>query len=285
VTYSSGSTNCGVPTRLQASGSRSRRSKGLKKNARASAYGPAGLPSSTSAIARPDDREWQAVQEIFLASRPKFVRMAYGILRNREDAEDAVQDALLSAYVHLHAFEGRSALLTWFGRIVLNASFMIRRKRKSSRIEFFPESSDTGDGTWIEGIPASEPDPEMYSAERETLALIDGLLDKMSPMLRQAFTMTYIKGMSTAEACVLLGVSAGTFKSRLFRARRHLTNHVQRSLVAPIRRLTHSTLFRSRTNSLTRAAEPGELPHPGIAFSALTPLSYASASGTLHAND
>jgi RNA polymerase sigma-70 factor, ECF subfamily len=280
VTYASGSANCGVLTRPQASGSRSRRSEVLEMNPRTGAYGPAGRPSSTSAIARSDDREWQAVQEIFLASRPKFVRMAYGILRNREDAEDAVQDALLSAYVHLRAFEARSALMTWFGRIVLNASFMIRRKRKSSRIESLPESSHTFDGTWIEGIPASEPDPEMYSAERETLALIDGLLDKMSPMLRQAFTMTHFKQMSTAEACALLGVSAGTFKSRLLRARRHLTNQLQRSLVAPIRRLTHSTLFRSRTNSLTRAAEPGELPP---AFSAMTRR--ASDSGTLHAND
>jgi DNA-directed RNA polymerase specialized sigma24 family protein len=98
--------------------------------------------------------------------------MAYTILRNKEDAEDAVQDALLSAYVHLRAFEGRSALTTWFSRIVLNASFMIRRKWKSSHIEFFPEPSTNDDTSWIEKVPTSEPDPEISCTEGETLEFI-----------------------------------------------------------------------------------------------------------------
>jgi hypothetical protein len=55
-----------------------------------------------------------ALQEMFRASRPRFVATAYSILRNKEDAEDAVQDAVLSAYVHLRNFEGRSAFTTWF---------------------------------------------------------------------------------------------------------------------------------------------------------------------------
>ena len=54
-----------------------------------------------------------------LASREQFLRMAYVVLRNREDAEDALQDALISAYKHLRSFEGRSALKTWFTRVVL----------------------------------------------------------------------------------------------------------------------------------------------------------------------
>ena len=271
VTYVSGSANCSVPTRLPL-GSRSRRSEGSKKIARPNAGGATGRPSRTFVSLPPNEREWQTFQEMFLASRSAFVRMAYRILRNREDAEDAVQDALLSAYVHLRAFEGRSAFTTWFGRIVLNASFMIRRKRKLSRIEFFPESSVTDYSSWIEKIPASGPDPEMSCAEEETHACIGVLLGKMSPMLRRAFTMTYFEEMSTAQACALLGISAGTFKSRLFRARRHLLNQVQRSLVAPIRRLAHSAFFRSRADLQTLGAKSAELPSRGIAFSAWSGL-------------
>jgi DNA-directed RNA polymerase specialized sigma24 family protein len=55
---------------------------------------------------------------MFLASRAKFTGLACGILQNKEDAEDAVQDALVSAYVHLRRFEGRSAIKTWFTRVV-----------------------------------------------------------------------------------------------------------------------------------------------------------------------
>lgn len=285
MTYASGSANRTAPGRVQTSGSRSRRLDGLKKNARPNACGPSGRSCRTFVSLRPDEKEWQAFQEMFLAARTTFVRMACSILRNREDAEDAVQDALLSAYLHLRAFEGRSALTTWFGRIVLNASFMIRRKRKPSRIGFFPDSSANDDISWMEEIPASGPDPELSCAEEETLALIDVLLEQMSPMLRQAFTMIYFEEMPTAEACALLGVSSGTFKSRLFRARRHLTSQVQRSLVAPMRRLTHSAFFRRRTDCQIRTAKPAALPPRGIAFSALSGLRDAPAAGSSNAND
>jgi RNA polymerase sigma-70 factor (ECF subfamily) len=163
--------------------------------------------------------------------------MAYSILRNKEDAEDAVQDALLSAYLHLRAFEGRSALTTWFTRIVLNAALMIRRKRKRIGHDSEPQSSNAiNDAPWTERIPAAQPDPEMMYAEEESFQLIDVLLRRMSPILRQAFTMTYYQEMSNEEASALLGVTSGTFKSRLFRARRHLMNLAARSIVAPIRR-------------------------------------------------
>jgi len=144
--------------------------------------------------------EWEAVHEMFRASRPKFIGLAYSILRNKEDAEDAVQDAMLSAYRHLRSFKGRSTLTTWFTRIVFNAAFMIRRKRKPERIEPFPDSGETNETPWVERIPATQPDPEMVCAEAETFRAIDELLRKMSPVLRQAFTMAYYDEMSVEEA-------------------------------------------------------------------------------------
>ena len=193
----------------------------------------ASYTSRRFACAQPEDHEWEAVQEMFLASRPRFVALAYSILRNKEDAEDAVQNAFLSAYLHLRAFEGRSAFTTWFTRVVLNAALMIRRKRKPLWTDSQRDSSTTDDTPWTERIPASQPDPEMMYAEEETLQLVDVLLGRMSPLLRQAFTMTYCQEMSNEEASALLGVTTGTFKSRLFRARRHLMSHASRSLLAP----------------------------------------------------
>ncbi len=208
-----------------------------------------------------------ALQEMFLASRPKFVGMAYSILRNKEDAEDAVQDAVLSAYVHLRNFEGRSAFTTWFTRIVLNAALMILRKRTNSRIDSLPEASFSGEISWTERIPALQPDPEVVCAEGETFQLIDVLLGKMSPVLRQSFTMIYYDEMSSREACNLLGVSIGTFKSRVFRARRHLMNLAQRSLVAPIRRAAHSPFSFDKVDFQALTARPAEISSPEIAFS------------------
>jgi RNA polymerase sigma-70 factor, ECF subfamily len=200
----------------------------------------------------------EAFEEMFAASRPKFVATAHAILRNREDAEDAVQNAFLSAYLHLGSFEGRSALRTWFMRIVLNAALMIRRKRKPSTIQPLPESCNSPEVNWTEKIPASDPDPEMVHAERETLQLIDGILGKMKPVLRQAFTMTYYDELSRAEASALLGVSVGTFKARLFRARRQVLDQTQRSLVASIHKstLAASELFECNDSRVARDLNP-----------------------------
>jgi len=204
---------------------------------------------------------------MFLASRPRFVALAYSILRNREDAEDAVQDALLSAYRHLRAFEGRSAFKTWFTRIVLNAALMIRRKRKPLWTDSQRESSATDDTPWMERIPAAQPDPEMMYAKEETLQLIDVLLGRMSPLLRQAFTMTYYQEMSNEEAGALLGVTTGTFKSRLFRARRHLMNHASHSFLAPIRRAMDSSYSSRKSAFQALAPRSAESLSPEIAFS------------------
>ena len=190
----------------------------------------------------------EAFQEMFVTYRSKFVAMAHAILRNREDAEDAVQNAFLSGYRHLRSFEGRSALRTWFTRIVLNAALMIQRKRKRrlSTIHPLPENSNSREVNWAENIPTSDPDPEMLHAERETLQLIDGIVGKLKPALRQALTMTYCDELSGAEASAMLGVSPGTFKARLFRARRQLLHQVKRAVVAPVRRPTPSSFSLDR---------------------------------------
>jgi RNA polymerase sigma-70 factor, ECF subfamily len=171
---------------------------------------------------------------MFVASRPKFVAMARTILRNREDAEDAVQNSFLSGYLHLRSFEGRSALSTWFTRIVLNAALMIQRKRKRTTVQSSLENKEWDEGEWTESIPASEPNPEMVHAEREILQLVDGILGKMKPALRQAFTMSYFDELSGPEACAMLCVPTETFKARLFRAKRQVFDQAKRSVVTPV---------------------------------------------------
>jgi RNA polymerase sigma-70 factor (ECF subfamily) len=205
---------------------------------------------------RPVAHGMEAFQEMVLASRPKFLAVANTILRNREDAEDAVQDAFLSGYLHLPSFEGRSALTTWFTRIVLNAALMIRRKRKSAWMSSQPETS-TPDARRIERIRSSQPDPEMVYAEREAIQFINKALGKMSPALRQAFTMTYCNEMSGPEARTLLGVSTAAYKSRILRARRQLLNQVQCVQVARVRRATSS--FAEKNPSQPLAATQSEI--------------------------
>ncbi len=142
--------------------------RGRKRNPVSTSCRPASHKSHNLVEAGPEVMGMEAFQEMFVAYRLKFVAMAHAILRNREDAEDAVQNAFVSGYLHLRSFEGRSALTTWFTRIVLNAALMIRRKRKSPWINSQPETSTSDDGRWMQRITVSQPDPEMVYAERET---------------------------------------------------------------------------------------------------------------------
>ena len=216
---------------------------GRKRNGRPASCRPVGDESRSFVETRTHGQDMEAFQQMFVASRPKFLAIANAILRNREDAEDAVQNAFVSGHLHLRSFEGRSALKTWFTRIVLNAALMIRRKRKSPWTSLPSETSSSDDTKWMHNIPASQPDPEMAYAKQEASQFIDELLGKMKPALRQAFTMTYYDELSGPQACAILGVSAGTFKARLLRARRQLLDQARRTLVAPARRTTHSAFF------------------------------------------
>jgi RNA polymerase sigma-70 factor (ECF subfamily) len=241
VSYASGSASfsgrSNTATLIEPSPTVETQETNARSNARKSRSDAASILAETQAGAL--GRE--VLEEIFAASRPKFVAMARTILRNTEDAEDAVQNAFLSAYLHLGSFEGRSALRTWLTRIVLNAALMMQRKRKSSAVRSLSETSISHDEGWTENIPDSQPDPEMIHAERETLQFIDEKLEKLKPLLRQAFTMTYYDEFSGTEACAMLGVASGTFKARLFRARRQLLDRTERALVTPVRRTTTSS--------------------------------------------
>jgi RNA polymerase sigma-70 factor, ECF subfamily len=238
-----------------------------KRIVRSTSSGTASDVAHSLVKTRPEVLGSEALDEMFAASRPKFVAIAYSILRNKEDAEDAVQNAFLSAYRHLRSFEGRSALTTWLTRIVMNAALMIQRKRKSSTVTPVPENSNPHQGDWIESIPASQPDPETAHAERETFDFINEILGKMKPMLRQALTMTYFDELSGQEACALLGISSGTFKARLFRAKRQLLDQAQRALVAPVSGAPPSPFSPDRSALQHIVARPSDRPSLEASYS------------------
>jgi RNA polymerase sigma-70 factor, ECF subfamily len=185
------------------------------------------------------------LERMYLELRPRFLALTYSILRNREDAEDAVQEAFTSAHRNFPGFEGRSAMATWLTRIVVNAALMLLRKRKSSLLVPPPES-DAQEGTpWMERVRTSRPDPEALCAEAETLQMVDDLLHTASPLISTAFKMKLYDDVSAEVGAKHLGITANTFKSRVFRARKHLRARGKHSLIAPIRKPVHA---KTRTN-------------------------------------
>jgi len=184
----------------------------------------------------PTRTEQNILQDLFLKSRNRFVQIAYRILRNKEDAEDAVQDAFVSACRHLREFEGRSALTTWFTRIVMNAALMVRRKRKNAAASPSHEM-DAAMSAFAETVPDIQPNPEQACSQAESFEILETRLKKLNPRLREAVSMTYYDELSGTEASVALGISLATYKARLFRGRRLL----QQSATPRTRANSHQT--------------------------------------------
>ncbi|MGH9494985.1 MAG: RNA polymerase sigma factor [Candidatus Sulfotelmatobacter sp.] len=157
--------------------------------------------------------------------RPQLFRQAYRILGNREDAEDALQDAFLKAARHFDQFEGRSKLSTWLTRIVINEALIVRRG-KHCYCETSLESlvSHIEDQASIEIRDDRQRDPEQMCASSEVGALIREQFNLLPPALRSAFRLRHIDGLSCEEARQSLGITVSAVKSRVRRAKRRLAS-------------------------------------------------------------
>ena len=147
--------------------------------------------------------------------------VAFRMLRNAEDAEDAVQEAYISAFKALPNFKGQSKLSTWLYRIVTNACLMKIRKEKS-RAKYISENlfDDALVYDW-------KNDPEEAAVNSELRSTLEGGLEILSPDLRAAVVLRDIQGLSTDEAAEALDISIASLKSRLHRARIILRRHLE----------------------------------------------------------
>jgi len=150
----------------------------------------------------------------------KLIQSAQRITKNREDAEDALQNAFLSAFIHLKNFDGRSSFSTWLTRIAINSALMTLRKRRSSReIPIgFGESDANGVG-W--DVPDPSANPENLCAQREKERILREAIRELRPSIRQAVEFQ-LRELSMEETAGMTGVSVTAAKGRLFHGRRAL---------------------------------------------------------------
>ena len=157
---------------------------------------------------------------------PMFYKRALRFLGNAPDAEDAVQDALLSAYRHLGQFRGQAQLSTWLMTIVTNAALMQLRRRHNRYFSLDQEQGEEG-LTFSERLRDSKPSPEEVCSTEEARNRMVEAVQRLSPKLRRAFQLRDIDGLTTKEAACALGVPEGTVKARLARARAKLAGVVR----------------------------------------------------------
>lgn len=168
----------------------------------------------------------QAFKSLMQRYQRKVYSVAYGFLRNQEDALDVVQESFIKVHRYLANFEGNSSFYTWLYRIVTNLCIdHIRKNRRHRELEFDDSlRHDAGDDAGgIVALPLSSVgDPAQLLQRREILDAVQDGLQYLSDKHRAVIVMRELQGMSYEEMAQAMKCSKGTIMSRLFHARRNM---------------------------------------------------------------
>jgi RNA polymerase sigma-70 factor, ECF subfamily len=174
-------------------------------------------PSDLDLLRRHAAGDNEAFGELFRRHRDRLWAVALRTVGDPEEAADALQDAMVSAFRRAGDFRGESAVTTWLHRIVVNAC-LDRLRRRAAR-PAVPAGSD-------QALEALAPQDGDHARATETRLDVDAALQTLSPEQRAALVVVDMLGFSVADAAVILDISPGTIKSRCARARARLLPHL-----------------------------------------------------------
>jgi RNA polymerase sigma factor (sigma-70 family) len=141
------------------------------------------------------------------------------ITRNREDAEDAVQDCFLNAFVHLKDFDGRSRFATWLTRIAINAALMKLRKNRGVQEVPMDEPNPSLEFVAQRQFRDDAPDPEESCSAHERKEILNTAILGLRPRARRVVELHQLQEYSLRETAQILGISTAAAKARMFHAR------------------------------------------------------------------
>jgi RNA polymerase sigma-70 factor (ECF subfamily) len=178
--------------------------------------------------ARLDARDPIAVRLIARRNNQRLFRAAWAILRNRAEAEDAVQSAYLRALAGIGGFEGRSSLSTWLTRIVINEALMRVRAAKRRQTRLDSDSVvvlDEYREKLMQGSTSALP-PDAAVARQQVRRMLEDAIARLPAPFRLVFMLREVEGLSVDEAADALGIAPATVKTRHLRARRRLQHEL-----------------------------------------------------------
>ena len=202
--------------------------------ARMSSARPGPLPSTVVqddepalvGAAKTGDRA--AFTELVHRYEKKIYRLALNITQNREDAEDAMQEAFLKSYSHLGEFQGDSRFYTWLVRITVNEALMKLRKRRPNQVSIDEPVKGEEEDYMPREIEDWGPSPEQKYAQTELAGILSSVIEKLEEEYRIVFVLRDVEELSTEQTAELLSLSIPAVKSRLLRARLKLREKLNR---------------------------------------------------------
>ena len=172
-------------------------------------------------------RDREAVRHVVTENNQRLFRTAWSILRDRNEAEEAVQAAYLSAFSHIGEFAGRSSLSTWLTKVVINEALGRLRALKRRRAHLEAEGVAMLDRYRDVFARGSEPAPPDAQVVREQLRqLLERAIADLPDGFRTVFILRAIEGLSVEETSEVLEIAPATVKTRFLRARRKLQENL-----------------------------------------------------------
>jgi RNA polymerase sigma-70 factor (ECF subfamily) len=186
-------------------------------------------------LMRAQSGEQQAFVELCRRHSPMVNKRIFSIVRNQEDAEDALQDTLLRAFRHLGAFRRTCKFSTWLTSIGTNTALMILRKRKTRKeghIDILNDGNAASDATEFVDLSL---DPERLHSRHQIILVMRQEVEKLRPTLRSIIEQHYGTECSLEESAKAFDISVGAAKSRLMRGRKTLRWYLRRRGVSDSR--------------------------------------------------
>jgi RNA polymerase sigma-70 factor, ECF subfamily len=174
------------------------------------------------------DGDVTAFEELVKRYDRKLFRIAQSVTHNREDSQDAVQEAFLKAFLHLADFREACQFSTWLIRITLNQSLMKLRKRNTAN-EYFLDDDPSADGELLpRDVVDWAPNAEQLFWASELRDILTTALEELSPISRMVFVLRDIEGLSIEETGIAINLSSSAVKARLWRVRLQLRERLNR---------------------------------------------------------
>jgi len=162
----------------------------------------------------------------------RLFRVARAILKDDAEAEDALQDAYLEAYLHMSEFRGDAQLSTWLTRIVVNRALMTLRKEKrhANVVPMTAQPADSGDVPQVDVADTKAESPRDAAFRTEVRRVLEQRIDELPLSFRTVFVMREVEDMTVQETAECLSIPEATVRTRLFRARALLRESIARDL-------------------------------------------------------
>jgi len=179
-------------------------------------------------VAATKNGESQAFEFLVKRHEAKTFSVAFRITRNREDAQDVVQQSFHKAFVHLNSFQEKSSFSTWLTRIVINEGLMSLRRTRARREVSLGDVESESEELFLPEIPDRRENPAEIYEQLENERILCEAMNQLSAEFRTVVRLR-LEERTVGETAEILGLGVGTLKARLFRARQKLRVLLTRS--------------------------------------------------------